>query len=219
MIKIAIGCTNHLFGEGLKSLLESDRDTNVIGIFEDGPNELTNLKAILKLNPDIILSTLTCDFNIIADLPEDFLSGKQLKILFISDRSLRFIADKQLKDLISKGVVGILPPSADADLLRKAIKAVIVGELWLDRNTLLKIMSAMRHPDKNTSLAKREKEIIFHICQGFRNKEIAQKLQISEQTVKSHCNRIYRKLGVSDRLQLALLSQGMLHNRGSARLP
>lgn len=76
----------------------------------------------------------------------------------------------------------------------------------------------MRHHEKNTSLAKREKEIIFHICQGFRNKEIAQKLQISEQTVKSHCNRIYRKLGVTDRLQLALLSQGMLHNSGSARL-
>lgn len=218
MIKIAIGCTNHLFGEGLTSLLESDRDINVIGIFDDSPNALTTLKAILKLNPDIILSTLTSDFNIIADLPEDFLSGKQLKILFISDRSLRFIADKQLRDLVSKGVVGILPPSADADLLRKAIKAVIIGELWLDRNTLLKIMSAMRHHEKNTSLAKREKEIIFHICQGFRNKEIAQKLQISEQTVKSHCNRIYRKLGVTDRLQLALLSQGMLHNSGSARL-
>lgn len=109
MIKIAIGCTNHLFGEGLTSLLESDRDINVIGIFDDSPNALTTLKAILKLNPDIILSTLTSDFNIIADLPEDFLSGKQLKILFISDRSLRFIADKQLRDLVSKGVVGILP--------------------------------------------------------------------------------------------------------------
>lgn len=55
-------------------------------------------------------------------------------------------------------------------------------------------------------LAKREREIAFHICQGYRNKEIAQKLHISEQTVKSHCCRIYKKLGVSDRLQLALCS-------------
>jgi DNA-binding NarL/FixJ family response regulator len=129
-----------------------------------------------------------------------------LKIILIGDRTLRFIADKQLKELVLRGVVGILPPSADSELLRKALKAVSSGELWLDRHTLMKILTSMRHQEKGISLARREKEIVFHICQGYRNKEIAQKLSISEQTVKSHCNRIYKKLGVSDRLQLALYS-------------
>jgi DNA-binding NarL/FixJ family response regulator len=53
-------------------------------------------------------------------------------------------------------------------------------------------------------LTGKEEEITSLICKGFRNKEIAQKLNISEQTVKSHCNRIYKKVGVSDRVQLAL---------------
>jgi DNA-binding NarL/FixJ family response regulator len=58
--------------------------------------------------------------------------------------------------------------------------------------------------EKKIDLSKKEKEIVSLICHGCRNKEIAQRLDISEQTVKSHCNRIYKKVGVSDRLQLAL---------------
>jgi DNA-binding NarL/FixJ family response regulator len=133
-------------------------------------------------------------------------SANKLKIILIGDRSLRYVADKQLKELVLKGVVGILPPSADSELLKKALQAVFSGELWLDRHTLMKILASMKQQDQNTGLAKREREIVFHICQGYRNKEIARKLHISEQTVKSHCHRIYKKLGVSDRLQLALYS-------------
>jgi DNA-binding NarL/FixJ family response regulator len=74
----------------------------------------------------------------------------------------------------------------------------------------MRLMACMKHSAPNVRLAQREKEIISHICQGFKNKEIAQKLNISEQTVKSHCNRIYKKLGVNDRLQLALYSNKIL---------
>ncbi len=205
-IRLAIGCCNHIFAEGLKRLLENERDIEVIGIFDESSGFLPDLENILKLNPDVILADYSADFNILLSLPEDFLTFNRLKIILIGDRTLRFIADKQLKELVLKGVVGILPPSADSELLKKALNAVISGELWLDRNTLMKIFNSMRKQEKNVNLAKREKEIVFHICQGYRNKEIAQKLHISEQTVKSHCNRIYKKIGVSDRLQLALYS-------------
>lgn len=209
-IKIAIGCSNHLYGEGLKRLLEEERDVKIIGIF-NGISGQSSMKEIMKLNPDVILTDQTADLNFIFDLPEEILKTRHLKLLLIGDRSLRFIADKHLKDLVIRGVVGILPPSADSDLLKKALKAVTGGELWLDRTTLMKLIASMRYRE-SVSLGKREKEIIFHICQGYRNKEIAQKLSISEQTVKSHCNRIYRKIGVSDRLQLALYSFKLLDN-------
>jgi DNA-binding NarL/FixJ family response regulator len=62
----------------------------------------------------------------------------------------------------------------------------------------------MTHVDRKIDLTRKEKEIVSLICHGYRNKEIAQKLAITEQTVKSHCNRIFKKVGVSDRLQLAL---------------
>jgi DNA-binding NarL/FixJ family response regulator len=205
-LRLAIACNNYIFSEGLKGLLQDEREIDIIGIFTGGPGSFPDLKEILKLGPDVILADYSTDFNILRDLPEDALTTKRLKIILIGDSTLRFIADKQLKELVLKGVVGILPPSADSELLKKALQAVFSGELWLDRNTLMKILSAMKQQEQNTGLAKREREIVSHICQGYRNKEIARKLHISEQTVKSHCHRIYKKLGVSDRLQLALYS-------------
>jgi DNA-binding NarL/FixJ family response regulator len=205
-MKIAIGCCNYIFGEGLKKLIEDDRDIEVVGVFNGGSVSFPDIKEILKLNPDIILMDFNANVNIPLCLPEDILSTGRLKILLIGDRSIGFLAERELKDLVNKGVVGILPPGADSNLLKKALKAVFSGELWLDRTSLMKLFSSMQEPDKNVALAKRENEIVSHICQGYRNKEIARKLNISEQTVKSHCNRIYKKLGVTDRLQLALYS-------------
>ena len=218
-LKLAIGCSNHLFSEGLKKLLEDERDIHIIGIFNGGKGGAQDINDILKLRPDVILADFTADFNILSRLPEDAIAGNQLRVLLIGDRSLRLVSDRQLKDLILKGVVGILPPSADADLLKKALKAVFSGELWIDRNTLMKILACLKQPEKTVGLAKREREIVSHICQGYRNKEIAQKLNISEQTVKSHCTRIYRKLGVSDRLQLALYSYKIWPDSSASQQP
>ena len=206
LLKLAIGCSNQLFSEGLKKLIEDERNIQIIGIFNGGKGNAQDINDVLRLRPDVILADFTADFNILSRLPEEMVAGNQLKVLLIGDRSLRLVSDRQMKDLILKGVVGILPPSADADLLKKALKAVVLGELWIDRATLMKILNCLKQPEKIVGLAKREREIVSHICQGYRNKEIAQKLNISEQTVKSHCTRIYRKLGVSDRLQLALYS-------------
>jgi DNA-binding NarL/FixJ family response regulator len=212
-LKVAIGCNNYLFGEGLKRLLEDECDIDIVGIFNGGTGSLPKLEEILKLEPDIVLADYCSDFNIFLSIPPNFLKANNLRIILIGDRTLRLIADRQLKELVLKGVVGILPPSADSELLKKALKAVFSGELWLDRTTLMKLLASMRHQEKSAGLAKREKEIVFHICQGYRNKEIAEKLHISEQTVKSHCNRIYKKLGVSDRLQLALYSYKVWDNK------
>lgn len=196
-VKVAIGCYNYLFGEGIKKLLEEEKEINVIGIF----NESKDLEEITKITPDIIL----LDFNIFRNLPEDFSIDPQIKVLLTGDETLYSVSDKRIAGLVSKGVVGILPPGADSCLLKKAIQAVSSGELWLDRKTMSNILSAESHSKKGgVNLTNTEKEIVSLICQGYRNKEIAQKLNVSEQTVKSHCNRIFKKVGVSDRLQLAL---------------
>ena len=101
--------------------------------------------------------------------------------------------------------MGILPPASTTDLLKKAIKAVAAGELWLDRKTMSKIITNDKALEKNEiNLTKTEKEIVSLLCEGYRNKEIAVKLNITEQTVKSHCNRAFKKAGVTDRLQLAV---------------
>ena len=195
-IKVAIGCYNYLFGEGIKRLLEDEREIDVIGIFNEG----ADFKEIIKMQPDVAL----LDFHIFRDLPEDFSTDTQVKILILGNKALYSVSDRRIADLVSKGVAGILPPGADSYLLRKATKAISSGELWLDRKTMKNILSYESFSKREVKLTEAEKEIVSLICQGYRNKEIAQKLHISEQTVKSHCNRIYKKVGVSDRLQLAI---------------
>lgn len=195
-IKVAIGCYSYLFGEGIKRLLEDEREIDVIGIFNEG----TDFNEILKIKPDVAL----LDFNIFRDLPEDFANETQIKILIIGNKTLYSASDRRIADLVSKGVAGILPPGADSYLLKKATKAISSGELWLDRKTMRNILSYESFSKREVKLTEAEKEIVSLICQGYRNKEIALKLRVSEQTVKSHCNRIYKKVGVSDRLQLAI---------------
>ena len=214
-LRLAICCGNSIFTEGLKSLLEKETGIEVVGVFH-GINLLTDLNKARKLQPDVLLMDATVDLNILISLPDDYFSDARLKILLIGDSGIKYIINKNLQNLMAKGIVGILPPSADSDLLRKALKAISLGELWLDRATLMKLVACMKQSAPNVRLAQREKEIISHICQGFRNKEIAQKLNISEQTVKSHCNRIYKKLGVSDRLQLALYSHKIMPDQDRA---
>jgi DNA-binding NarL/FixJ family response regulator len=195
-IRIAIGCHSYLLGEGIKKLFRKEDDVEVIGIFDEGIDS----KDILKLNPDVIL----VDLKIFRAFPDDIQSDNRYKILLISDSSWILDSERQVPELLLRGVYGILAPDADAESLRKAVKVVYSGELWLDRKLLRNVLYNMGHVEKKVDLTKKEREIVDFICHGYRNKEIAQKLDISEQTVKSHCNRIFKKVGVSDRLQLAL---------------
>jgi DNA-binding NarL/FixJ family response regulator len=195
-VKLVIGCCNYLFGEGLKKLLDDEKDINVLGIFD----ESSDLKEIVKLSADMVLA----DRGVFHGLPEDFVIDSPVKILLIADRTWLPTTYRELPDLVSKGVVGILPPGTDSDLLKKAIKTVSSGEFWIDHKTIKDVLSCDSFPEKKINLTCKEREVVSLICQGYRNKEIASKLTISEQTVKSHCNRIYKKVGISDRLQLAL---------------
>jgi two-component system nitrate/nitrite response regulator NarL len=212
-LRIAIGCCNHLFSEAIESLLQDERDIEIVGVLSNNPDFAINSEQVLQTNPDVFIldfATFAGNLNMFLALCDKFKTANQLKVLLIGESALRFVTDQSLNELIVRGVVGILPASADSTLLKRAVKSVITGELWVDRATLINILSAIKNPDKNRYLAKREREIVLHICQGYRNKEIAQKLKISEQTVKSYCHRIYKKLGVSDRLQLVLHSHNIL---------
>lgn len=210
-LKIAICCSNYIFTEGLKNLLEEDSDLQITGLYTSEKHSKEFFEEILGNNPDIILSDMDSYLEIFPLLSDRMIFDQGLAILLIGDTTLQSLADAQLKELIIQGVAGILPQSADSNLLKKAYKAIRDGEVWLDKESLHKIISAMRKPRRKLLLAKREREILTHICQGYRNKEIAQKLNISEQTVKSYSSRLYKKLGVSDRLQLALCSQRFLN--------
>ena len=115
------------------------------------------------------------------------------------------------------------------DLIVKSIRKVNSGEIWLDSHTTAAVMRQFCRARKVRAaalaaraasavpLTTREREIVALVAQGYKNKEMAEKMFISEQTVKNHLHNIFDKLGVSDRLELALyaIHKG-LHLTGEA---
>lgn len=99
------------------------------------------------------------------------------------------------------GASGYLDWESPLDVLAKAIRGVHAGELWAERKVAF---SLLRGRLSDSPLTPREQRVLATLADGLRNKEIAELLAISESTVKSHLNRAYRKLHLTDRLQAAL---------------
>ncbi|GJQ57338.1 MAG: DNA-binding response regulator [Candidatus Scalindua sp. AMX11] len=200
--KIAICCCNNLFGEGIKGLAEQyKRDskiniTTVLNCFD--PQEIVDAK------PDLLIT----DFSSLTDMfHKDFFHGK-LPVLLLGTRCLPVVEDGRLADFISHGLVGILSPGATESQFSSALNAVICGEFWFDRKRLQGAVSSENSAGRKSSphLTQSEIEIVKLICEGKSNKEIKKQLKITEQSVRAHLSRIYKKVGVSNRLQLALLT-------------
>jgi DNA-binding CsgD family transcriptional regulator len=197
-LKIAICCCNYLYGEGIKQLIEQN------GLDIDNAINCSVPEEIIETRPDLVIA----DFGTFPRIFPEASFGHDVRFLLLGTGCLPRIEDERLLDLVSKGLVGILPPMTDYSQFKKAIKSVISGELWFERKKLQNIVSNMNSivAKKRPFLTRMETEIVKMICQGYSNKEIMKKLKVTEQSVKSHLNRIYKKTGVSDRLQLALFA-------------
>jgi DNA-binding NarL/FixJ family response regulator len=201
-LKIAICCCNGLFGEGIKSLVEKYEKeyklniTTVLHCFDP--------KTINSEKPDLLIT----DFNTLSDMfHEDFFHDK-LRVLLLGTRCIPIIEDGRLADFISHGLVGILSPDTNESQFNKALNTILSGELWFERKRL---QSAVPGNNSVTSrnghhLTEKEIEIVKLISEGRSNKEIRKSLKITDQSVRAHLSRIYKKTGVSDRMQLALLA-------------
>ncbi len=198
-LRITIGCCNHLFGEGIKKLLLEECDLGA----DSTITVSTNPREITKEDNDLLIT----DFNTLAGIIFDDISDKhKARILLLGTGCLPKIENECLVSFISRGLAGILSPDTDLSQLKKAIECVISGELWFESKQLLEIIPGIKGKscNKGPSLTNREIEVVKLVCNGSSNKEIKKALNISEQAVKSHLSRIYKKTGVSDRLQLAL---------------
>ncbi len=198
-LRITIGCCNHLFGEGIKRLLLEECDLGSHSIITVS----TNPREIIKVDNDLLIT----DFNTLAGIIFDDIAGEhKVRILLLGTGCLPKIENECLISFISRGLAGILSPDTDLPLLKKAIECVLSGELWFENKQLLEIIPGIKGKScsKGPSLTDREIEVVKLVCNGYSNKEIKKALNISEQAVKSHLSRIYKKTGVSDRLQLAL---------------
>jgi DNA-binding NarL/FixJ family response regulator len=120
-------------------------------------------------------------------------------------------------ELYRRGVRGIISRSISPDLLVRCVRRIAAGETWIDNQSVNWVINAYRaqaaalvNPRSQARLSPKEMAIITCITQGKRNKEIAFQLGTTEQVIKNYLRKIYDKLGVSDRLELALYC---LHNK------
>ncbi|MEE8190413.1 MAG: response regulator transcription factor [Candidatus Scalindua sediminis] len=195
---ITIYCCNYLYGEGIKQLIEQD------GLDIDTVTNCSGPEEIIESKPDLII----CDANTFHNLLLENSLKQDVRFLLLETGCLPEIENEFLLNLVSKGLVGILPSMTGYSQFIKAIKGVISGELWFERKKLQNIVLSMNSNSakKESLLTKTEIEIVKMISQGYSNKEIMKKLNGTERSVKSHLNRIYKKTGVSDRLQLAMFA-------------
>ncbi len=209
-VRILIADDHPIVRDGLKKLLLLEDDFEVVGEAGDGREVLDRVQ---ELDPDVLL----------LDLRMPNLDGlSALQALQQSNRHTRVIVltasdDKnEFVQAMKLGCSGIVLKQTAPDLIVKSIRKVHAGEIWLDSHTTAAVMrqfqtgsdtSANQGSGKGrerSPLSAREREIVALVAQGYKNKEMAEKMFISEQTVKNHLHNIFDKLGVSDRLELAL---------------
>jgi two-component system, NarL family, nitrate/nitrite response regulator NarL len=218
-IRILLINNDAIARSGVKLLLDSQPGLKVIA--EAGGKEQA-LKLAEQDHTEIILLHECADDPIGPDLISDLLalSGNP-HIILVTNRN-----DPQYHlDAVRKGAVGVILAHNSPDALYKAIEKVHAGEVWLDRSLIARFVKqgsranipAIHEPKtvRITSLSGREREIITLVGEGFRNQQIADQLFLSEVTVRHHLTSIFKKLGVSDRLELVIYA----YQNNLARLP
>ncbi len=193
-LRIAICCCNYLFGEGIKRLIEDGLEMAVT-------IHCTKPEEVIEANPNLLIT----DYSSLSKISLDVLYDRGVEILLFGTDCLPKIEDDRLLLFIAKGLMGILSPMADSTQFKQAIRNIASGEPLFKWKRIQKIISKINAQiEKGPSLTNREKDVVKLICQGHCNKEIMNSLNISEQSVKAHLSRIYRKIGISDRLQLII---------------
>jgi two-component system, NarL family, nitrate/nitrite response regulator NarL len=211
-IRIVVADDHPIFRDGLCRLLALEPDFEVVAQAQDG----RQVPDVLQQHePDILLLDLKMPgLDGLATLQRLQTSKHKTRVIVLtaSEDKNEFVQAMKL------GTAGIVLKQSATDLLIKSIRKVNAGEIWLDSHTTAAVMrqfatGADEAPAAGTPasssrerslLSQREREIVAVVAQGFKNKEIAEKMFISEQTVKNHLHNIFDKLGVSDRLELAL---------------
>jgi DNA-binding NarL/FixJ family response regulator len=220
-IRIVVADDHPIFRDGLCKLLALEEDFEVVAQASDGRQVL---EVLQQLEPDILLLDLKMPgLDGLATLQRLQAARNKTRVIVLtaSDDKNEFVQAMKL------GTSGIVLKQTATELLIKSIRKVHAGEIWLDSHTTAAVIRQfvaaeeqqqapapppLQPPQRDrerSPLSQREREIVALVAQGFKNKEMAEKMFISEQTVKNHLHNIFDKLGVSDRLELALYA---IHN-------
>jgi DNA-binding NarL/FixJ family response regulator len=210
LIRVLLAESQPVILEGLRSALSRSADIQIAGEATDG---LSTIAKAAELAPDVILMDVPlAEAGTLAVVSNLRLCAPKSKVIWFasSERSDDFA------DAMRLGCSGVICKDSPVELIVKGIRRVHAGEIWLDSMTTAAIIRRLAFPelvavararpnaDERGGLSGRERQITVLITRGLKNKEIARRMFITEQTVKNHIHNVFEKLGVGDRLELAL---------------
>jgi DNA-binding NarL/FixJ family response regulator len=210
-IRIVVADDHRVFREALQLLLNAERDFTVVGSAGDG---LEAVALVRELRPDILLLDVAMPHvGGIETLRQISAGGSATRVILLTGA----IERADIVTAIQLGARGLILKESGATVLLKGIRGVMSGQYWIGREAVSNLIDVLRSlmasgesPRSDFGLTAREIEIVGAVVAAYSNKETAERLQISEKTVKHHLTNIFDKLGVSNRLELALLA---VHHR------
>jgi DNA-binding NarL/FixJ family response regulator len=207
-VRIVIADDHEIFRDGLRHLLEGEPGLEVVG---EASNASGTVGVTRNCRPDILLLDVAMpDGSGLEALAELGPAGPTRVILLTAG-----IEGPDIVKALQLGARGLVLKESATALLMTAIRTVMEGKFWVGRETVSDLVMALltltkssepREPVASLGLTARELQVTELVVSAAANKEIADRLGISEKTVKQHLTNIFEKLGVSSRLELALFA-------------
>lgn len=206
-VRIAVADSDAVFRRGVAELLGERDGFEVVVELDSGRDTVL---AVREMEPDLLVLDMRLPDISGLDVLRQLGPVDGLHTVVVSES----VDLHEMTQALLLGANGAVERSARAPVLFKCIRAVLAGELWFRRDVT---KSLLRYVERNEErqlsaddlaerLTRRENDVLRAVANGMPNREIAAKLQISEYTVKHHLSRIFAKLSVSNRVELALLA-------------
>ncbi|HWR37239.1 MAG TPA: response regulator transcription factor [Clostridia bacterium] len=202
-IRVIVADTEPIFRVGMRKIFALEDDIRVVAQAESLGQTIS---AVEKFTADVLLFEAAMCQNP-GEAISEILRHAKLRIILLSSE----VGEEETVEYLRRGVHGIVTRSIAPDLMVKCIRKVVIGETWLDNKGVNWVIEAYRAqasqltaPRSRARLSDKELLIVSGVTQGLKNKEIAQDVGTTEQVVKNYLRKVYDKLGVSDRLELAL---------------
>jgi two-component system, NarL family, nitrate/nitrite response regulator NarL len=213
LIRIILADSQAVYRVGIVEVLSSEIDMRLVAqattleeahraverFFSQSPTQGASPPVIILLDGNMISGTVDAISALVRRAP-------RAKIITQLDKK----DESSVVELYRRGVRGIIPRTVPLDQLVKCIRKVAAGETWIDNQSVNRLIDAYRAQTTETTkprtqprLSPKELAIITRITQGKSNKEIAYQLGTTEQVIKNYLRKVYDKLGVSDRIELA----------------